>query len=63
MKARTCDLCEDLSPKIVRGIGPTNPKLIILGSAPDEDDERKGFPQAGGKGKVFSATLGPAGLQ
>lgn len=52
-------------PKVVRGEGPTNPKLIIIGEAPGEQEDLTGrpfFPEAPA-GKLLMRIINSVGLQ
>ena len=47
--------------KVVKGEGPNNPKLIFIGEAPEEEEEREGRPFVGNSGKIQDGILMSAG--
>lgn len=55
----TCELCELSNTRIktVFGEGNKSASLMIIGDAPDLEEEEKGFPFAGKVEKLFSAML------
>ena len=63
MRKLQCDTCDDLSPRIVWGEGPTKPKLILIGEAPGRDEDAEGRPFVGGAGRILNAVLEEAHLR
>ena len=52
-----------LSRKLVRGEGPLNAKVMVIGQAPGEREELTGRPFVGRSGKLLDQLLGVAGLR
>ena len=51
-----------LSERIVPGDGPTTSKVMIIGEAPGETEDREGKPFVGRAGKLLNEALEKAGL-
>ena len=49
--------------KVVKGVGPKRPKLIIVGEAPGETEEIVGVPFVGTDGKILDGLLSSAGIR
>ena len=49
-------------PNLVPGIGPTNPKLMVICEAPGKYEDEEGVPLVGPTGRMFNEDLALAGL-
>lgn len=57
-----CSLCPESTPlNPVRGIGPDDPVLVVVGEAPGSVEVRKGRPFLGPSGRLLWETLNPSG--
>src|SRR5574343_1658186 len=50
------------APRIVKGEGPRNAKIVIVGEYPSAEDTQRGRPFAGSSGEVLSRMLHDAGI-
>lgn len=48
--------------KVVKGVGPKRPKIILIGEAPGEEEEKQLLPFVGASGKIQDGILSSAGL-
>lgn len=48
--------------KVVKGTGPKRPKVILIGEAPGEEEDKQGLPFVGPSGKIQDGILSSAGL-
>jgi len=48
---------------IVKGVGPKDAKIAIIGEAPGKDEERKGIPFVGKAGQLLDRMLTEAGIE
>ena len=46
----------------VKGVGPLNPDMILIGEAPGEEEDAQGIPFVGSSGKIQDAVISSAGL-
>jgi uracil-DNA glycosylase len=51
-----------LRERVVKGAGPTYPKLMFVGEAPGENEAKKGIPFIGASGQFLNELLGSVGL-
>ena len=56
-----CDLYESAT-NIVDGAGPTDAKIMMIGEAPGEEEDKQGLPFVGRGGKVLDKALGFIGV-
>ena len=47
----------------VKGVGPKNARIAIVGEAPGRDEEREGVPFVGASGRVLNSSLKKAGIK
>ena len=61
----SCFMCELRAAryKIVNGVGPSPCRIMIIGEAPDEREDRTGMPFEGKAGKVLDAALKKIGAK
>lgn len=48
--------------KVIKGVGPKRPKLILIGEAPGEEENNQGLPFVGPSGHIQDGILSSAGL-
>lgn len=62
--AQKCTRCvlHEKRTKVVFGIGPLNPKLMIIGEGPGENEDKQGKPFVGKSGKELDKWLNHLGL-
>src|SRR5258706_7857604 len=49
-------------PNYVAGVGPLNPKLMVIGEAPGKHEDELGIPFVGPSGKMLDDFLRTAGI-
>jgi uracil-DNA glycosylase len=57
-----CDLCQG-ARQGVPGTGPDRAKIMLIGEAPSQFDDRRGYPFSGPSGDFLDELLAAAGLQ
>jgi uracil-DNA glycosylase len=62
--AQHCQACPlwQLGRQTVFGSGPANARLMVVGEAPGEQEDRQGTPLVGPAGKLFNEAIAQAGL-
>jgi len=62
--ARHCQACPlwELGRQTVFGTGPADARLMVVGEAPGEQEDRQGIPLVGPAGKLFNEAITQAGL-
>lgn len=60
-KHSKCGECPFAEHKMVKGTGPEEPKIVVLGEAPGADEEKEGKPFVGASGGFLRALFGEAG--
>ena len=62
--ARYCQACPlwQLGRQTVFGAGPADARLMVVGEAPGEQEDRQGIPLVGPAGKLFNEAIAQAGL-
>jgi DNA polymerase len=64
-QARTCRACPlwEIGTQTVFGSGPATARLMFVGEAPGQQEDRQGRPFVGPAGKLFDQALEQAGLE
>jgi len=52
-----------LNQQYVKGIGPTNARIAIVGEAPGQEEEASGIPFCGPSGRLLNELLEQAGTR
>lgn len=58
-----CPLAVKGKPRPVRGIGPKEPRIIVLAEGPGQEEVRRGEPLIGPTGQLFAKALAKFGLK
>src|SRR4051812_17711783 len=63
-RARHCRACPlwEIGTQTVFGAGPTTAKLVLIGEAPGENEDREGIPFVGAAGRLLDRALAEVGL-
>jgi uracil-DNA glycosylase len=60
-QCRACGLCEGRTQSVF-GVGAARPDVLVVGGAPEADDDRLGEPAMGSAGALLDAMLGAVGM-
>ena len=60
MKDSVCSQCPYRNFPLVSPCGPTDARIVVLGEAPGEEEEKRGTPFIGSAGNTFNKILGAA---
>src|SRR3954453_20934516 len=63
-RARNCRACPlwEIGSQTVFGTGPTTARMLLMGEAPGEYEDREGVPFVGPAGRMLDRALGEVGL-